>query len=490
VEYGALRIEVTEDVMQKRIAGIGAAVLLWWLANACAFANATEVTVQVDAVFNDLSSETSPGCAVGVIRTGQLIYSRGYGMASIEHGMPITGSTVFYSGSVSKQFTAAAVLMAAREGHLSLDDDVRHWFPELPDYGKTITVRHLIHHTSGLRDYLTLMLIAGVPFETPVRSEWVVGLIARQRALNFDPGSEYLYSNSGYFLLAQLIGRATGQSLREYSEEKFFQPLGMVDTRFHDDRSEVVARRALAYSTVEQGGYQVNWSPSFDQVGSGGLLTTIADLLEWDRSFYDDRLGSGFWDALLEPGTLNDGEVLDYAFGLVVDEYRGHPRIHHGGSMFGYRAYLSRYPSDRVSIALLCNLDTANPSVRQNQLADLLLKGLDPETENGPVEPPSPVAAPEPEAGEQDIGGGVTDVWVGRYRSAELNAIAEFQVEGDRLLLQVGLGEPTEVTVGQNHQLSLPPFVTMQGELADDSIGSFVIDAGRVRGIRFERASD
>ena len=323
---------------------------------------------KVDEVFAHLARTDSPGCAVGVVRGGELRYAKGYGMASLETGMAITESTVFYAGSVSKQFAAAAVLLASQDGSLALDDSLGEWFPELPAYAETIRVSDLVHHTSGLRDYLGLMALAGIDYETPLAPSQVLDLIARQRELNFPPGTEELYSNSGYFLMAQLVGRATGRSLREYSEEKIFGPLGMHSTHFHDDRHQVVARRAAAYQRAEDRaeGFTVLWSPAFDQVGSGGLLTTIEDLARWERAARTGALGDGFWPGMLERGKLRDGTELDYAFGISHGSYRGKRRVQHGGAMFGYRAYLTRYPELDTSIALLCNVADANPG----QLAD------------------------------------------------------------------------------------------------------------------------
>ena len=220
------------------------------------------------------------------------------------------------------------------------------------------------------------MGLAGVPAENVTTPTWVLDLIARQKAPNFSPGEQYLYSNTGYFLLAQLVDRATGQSLREYSQEKFFGPLGMRHTHFHDNRREVVENRALAYSASDDG-FIVNWSPAFAQVGSGGLLSTIEDLVEWDRSYYDGRLGPGFWDHLQGRGRLRDGEELSYAFGLTLDEYEGHRRVQHGGAMFGYRAQLSRFPDKQLTVAVLCNLASADPARRASQVADLFLPGAE-----------------------------------------------------------------------------------------------------------------
>ena len=573
------------------LAGLRAGMLLLVIASVAGAApGALEIDEEtariIDEVFADLDGTHSPGCAIGIMDRGVLVHQRGYGMASLEHRVPIDENTVFYTGSVSKQFAAAAVAMAARERHLSLDDDIRKWFPEIPDYGDTITVRHLVHHTSGLRDYLGLMALAGVPFENVTSRDWVLELIARQKAPNFAPGEQYLYSNSGYFLMAQLIGRATGRSLREYSHEKFFAPLRMRNTHFHDDRTEVVANRALAYSASEDG-FVVNWSPAFDQVGSGGLLSTIEDLARWDESFYTDSLdrlnkldspdspGAGFWKSLQERGRLRDGEELDYAFGLTIDEYQGRPRIQHGGAMFGYRAQLTRFPEDELGIAVLCNLASADPGGRASRIADRLLNvipedassgetddsgeghiavvelspeqldqwvgdyelfpgvplqisrqgtgllAIPPDDEAFPLsptsatrfmidDPPLPLTSTSAvfekdgdsrllrvelfgrETSAPALARRIEDAdelrsWVGSFWSEELAATATLELEDGRLTYRVGSLEPRDLIVRVNGNASLPG-LRLEGETTDsDDIAAFVIDAGRVRGIRFER---
>ena len=209
---------------------------------------------RIDAVFAEYDRTDGPGCAVGVARAGTLVYGRGYGMGQMDHGIPLSERSVFYLASVAKQFAAAAVVIAAHEGHLSLDDEVRRHIPEFPDYGQgAVTVRHLVHHTGGVRDYLTLMSLAGTPYENILTDEAMLGLITRQKELNFAPGSEHLYSNSGYVLMAEIVKRATGRSLREYADEKIFRPLGMTGTHFHDDRTHIVRDRVFSYDPGPDG---------------------------------------------------------------------------------------------------------------------------------------------------------------------------------------------------------------------------------------------
>ena len=291
----------------------------------------------VDALFADYDSTASPGCALGVIRDGEFVYRRGYGMANLEHDIPISSRSVFRIGSTSKQFTAAAVALLAEAGELSLDDPLRRHFPEFPEWADEITVRQMIHHSSGLRDYLTLAELAGRGGDADSYSnEWVLQLLSRQQALNFPPGSSYLYSNSGYLLLAHLVQRVSGQSLKQYSAERIFAPLGMSDSHFHDDHTHIVPRRAAGYAPTGEG-FRISMT-TLDMVGDGGVYTTVDDLLAWDRNFYDNRLGRGGPELIRQlttPAALNDGEPLDYAFGLMVRDYRGLPTVSHGGAFVG-----------------------------------------------------------------------------------------------------------------------------------------------------------
>ena len=432
---------------------------------------------EIDTIFSDLDSTRSPGCALGVIRDGDFLYRRGYGMASLEHAMPIDSDTVFYVGSVSKQFVAGSVLLAAEEGFLSLDDDIRNHISELPDYGATITVRHLIHHTSGLRDYLGLLRLAGRPAADVISDEEIVDLIVRQKALNFPPGSQYRYSNSGYFLLAEIVKRTTGETLRTFAERRIFEPLHMRDSRFHDDRRQIVPRRALAYTPASPDGFELDWSSNFDKVGSGGLLSTIDDFLAWDRNFEDPRVGSAqFLAQLLAPGKLLDGTPQDYAFGLRIASRRGMATISHGGSMFGYRSAYLRFPQQRFSVVAFCNLSSADPMQRVERVADLYLEGLYPEKAGKDRSRTEADKPPKPYKIEPTV---VSEL-AGRYYSSELDAVYEFEAVAGTLILKASkTWERTALLpIGERS------FIVDGKTFAFDSDG-LTLDAGRVVGIRF-----
>lgn len=356
----------------KNLARILIALVILSLNAGCGGQSAT-AEARVDQVFAQWDKPDSPGCALTVIQDGEIIYKRGYGMANLEHRVPISSKTVFYIGSTSKQFTAMSILLLEEQGQLSLDDDIREYIPELPQYDHPITIRHLIHHTSGIPDYLALWQLAGRDFAAAMPEGEVLDLLTQQEPL-FAPGDRFRYSNSGYFLLSLIVKRASGKSLREFAEENIFQPLGMRDTLFYDDHTMIIENRADGHF-YKDGSIDV-FNTSYDLVGAGGLYTTVEDLFLWDQNFYRNRLGQGeqaLIDRMLTPGTLNDGTELDYAFGLGVSEYEGLRMISHGGGFIGFRAELIRFPEQGFSVAVLCNLDCIDAELLALTVADIYL---------------------------------------------------------------------------------------------------------------------
>jgi len=332
---------------------------------------------QTDKVFSKWDSTVSPGCALSVMQDGQIAYKRGYGMADLDHDVPITPATIFHVASISKQFTAAAIVLLAQDGKLSLDDDVHKYIPELPDFGARITIRHLIYHTSGLRDQWSLLGLAGWRYSLDlITDDDVMDLMSRQKDLNFPPGEKHVYCNTGYTLLAQIVKRVSGQSFREFTTTRIFEPLGMPSTHFRDDHAEIV--KHIAYGYEEGKGrnvYRLSVT-NFDTVGATSLLTTVEDLLHWDENFYHPRVGGSAMVAQqLVRGKLNSGKELDYAFGLVHGKYRGLPTVDHGGADAGYRADLLRFPQQHFSVACLCNQAETNPSELARKVADIYLAG-------------------------------------------------------------------------------------------------------------------
>lgn len=309
---------------------------------------------RVDAHFARAVFPDSTGCAVAVVRDGRIVYSRGYGTANLEHRVPVTAETVFPIASISKQFTALAVLLLAQEGRLSLDDDVRRYVPEVPDFGTPITIRHLLHHTSGLRDLWDLLGFTGRRTDDVVREYDILRLVSRQRALNFRPGDEHLYNNTGYILLGVIVKRVSGTPLPQFTRERIFQPLGMTSTRVVDDHSTLIPGRATGYARGRSG--LLIAMPAYDVVGSGGMVSTVADLARWARNFDEATVGGPAVIAQMrEAGRLNDGRPTGYGGGIRLLRHRGLPMEEHNGADPGYFANLLRFPDQRFAVAALCN---------------------------------------------------------------------------------------------------------------------------------------
>jgi CubicO group peptidase (beta-lactamase class C family) len=338
-----------------------------------AVAQSTAGAASVDQIFAQWDSEMSAGCAVGVTRYGETVLEAAYGMADLEHTIPNTPGTIFEGGSVSKQFTAGAVNLLVLDGVLALDDDVRKWVPELPDYGTPITLHHLMTHTSGLRDWGSVASISGWGRENRSHDhDDVVDILSRQSALNFEPGHEYSYSNSGYNLLAVVVTRASGVPFADFSKSRIFEPLGMDDTQWRDDYRRIVPGRSSAYNRTDEG-WEIN-RPIEDVHGNGGILTTVRDLGIWNQALTDGRLGGdAFLELMHRPGVLNDGSEIRYAGGLMLGDFGGVRSVTHTGSTAGYRAYLGRFPEQGLSVAMLCNASNVSTGGSGNRIASAFL---------------------------------------------------------------------------------------------------------------------
>jgi CubicO group peptidase (beta-lactamase class C family) len=399
----------------------------------------------VDSIFAAFDSDQTPGCAVGVEEDGRRVLTRAYGMANLEWGIPNTPETIFENGSVSKQFTAASIVLLAMEGKLSLEDDVRDYVPELPDYGYTITLRHMLNHTSGLRDWGSVAGISGWGRSNRTHThDHVLDILSRQSALNFEPGHEYSYSNSGYNLLAIIVSRVSGVPFAEFSKERIFEPLGMEHTQWRDDWTRIVPGRSTGYAPT-RGGYRID-QPIENVHGNGGLLTTVGDLLTWNRSLDEASLaGPEFVEMMETQGVLNDGRTIAYALGLSVGDWRGVRSVTHGGATSGYRAYLARYPDEGVSVAVLCNAANANPGGLSNGVARLWL-----EDALGP--------APEPPAGV-DVDDPVLERYAGFYRDVQTGMEQQVVLEdGGRLRIGGDVLVPASETafhVGTSGQMAV-----------------------------------
>lgn len=486
------------SVLRLAGSGIAACALMLGTCSVPQASSAQDKTgAAVDEVFADYTKPGSPGCAVAVYRNGRISYAKGYGLANIEEDVPITPESVFDIGSTSKQFTAASILLLEKQGKLSVNDDIRKYIPELPDYGQKITILHLLNHTSGLRDYLTLMHLAGFNMDSVTTDEDALQLITRQKALNFAPGSEWLYSNTGFFLLSIIVKRVSGKTLHEFAAEHIFRPLGMTHTQYRDDHAALIPNRAMAYDPKEiADGYKLDVS-YFEQTGDGAVHTSVEDLLKWDENFYSGQVGGqDFLVELQERGKLNSGKVLDYAKGLFIADYRGLHSVSHGGAWGGYRAELLRFPEQHFSVACLCNRGDASPSRRARQVADIYLGAMmKPKDEKKDAERERET----PEQKENPLTVEQLQPYTGDYWSNELGVTYRLGIVDAKLKVVAMLDGS-----GFLHTSTLPPdafgttatdeFILSNSPIklhferdSNQAISGFTLDAGRTLGMIFRR---
>ena len=327
---------------------------------------------QLDHLFANWNTSDSPGCAIGVYQEGETVYKRGYGIAHLEHGIAITPSTVFHIASLSKQFTAMAMGLLARSGHISLDDDIRKYIPEL-QINSAITFRQIIHHTSGLRDQWDMLRLGGWRDADIKTNGDILRLAASQKEMNFAPGTRFQYINTGYTLMGIAIKRITGKSLREYTDENIFEPLGMRSTFFHDDYGKIVKNRAQAYSRDKSGQLRIDM-PAYETVGPTNLFSTVEDFGHWERNLLSPTVGDeDFIKQMLTPGSLDNGQPVSYGFGFITGNYRGLETAEHAGGDAGYRAYFLRFPEERFAVAIFSNFSEVNPGQLAHEVADICL---------------------------------------------------------------------------------------------------------------------
>lgn len=420
---------------------------------------------RADSIFDRFSGTKGPGCAVGVRQDGRSLLSRAYGMADLEHDQPNRPATIFEAGSVSKQFTAAAIVLLAQDGKLSLDDDIRKYVPELPDYGTPITIRHLLTHTSGLRDWGSVAAIGGWPRGTRTYTHaHVLDIARRQTALNYPPGTYYSYTNTGYNLLVMIAERVSGVPFPEFSRTRLFEPLGMTSTQWRDDYRRIVKGRAVAYSPLQGGGFRMNM-PFENVYGNGGLLTTVGDLLLWTENLRTGRVGGPrFIQEMHRQGRLTSGRRLDYASGLVVSRYRGLREVSHGGATAGYRAYLAHYPDQKLGVAVLCNAANANGGTLAHQVADLYLEGAE----------RSERATSGGSEASVSLDAAALAARAGLYRDTRTGGVVRLEVRGSQLAVADGppltARSPTSFEAGPDTRLEFQAAARPGGRAAFDRI--------------------
>lgn len=394
-------------------------------------AQAAPETARIDALFAAYTDST-PGCALSVTQGGKLLYAKGYGLADVSHGVAIRPDTVFDIGSVSKQFTALALLLLEQDGKLKLDDSLQQHLPELAaSFPQRITLRQLLHHTGGLSDYNELLILAGEAEENVTGDADALRVIQAAPALNFAPGTNWSYSNTGYFLAGQIVQKLSGGSLDALLQARVFKPLGMAATHVRTDHTQVVPRRATAYKPGEAKGSWALAMSNWNQAGDGAVQSTVQDLARWDAELATPQvLKPALVQALRTPGKLSNGTPIAYALGQVSNAYRGLPRVSHGGAWGGYRAMLAHFPTQQTGVALLCNVANANPPMLLNQVADLVIGEAFPEP------------APKPAADAPPLAGFDAKRFAGSYLHADGHGALHLSAEATpgQMKMRVGFG--------------------------------------------------
>lgn len=365
-------------------------------------ASVSQIEAKVNKIFEPWNKPDIPGAVVAIVENGRPLMVKGYGCADLIHQTLITPKTPFNAASLAKQFTAFSVLMLEEQGKLSLDDDVRTYLPEFPYFGCKITIRHLLYHTSGLRDWGGLMLMSGNRMDDVFTSRAILKLILRQQELNFEPGTEFLYCNAGYNILAEIVARTSGQSFREWTHANIFVPLGMERTSFRDDIREIIPGSAQSYIRSGDGCF-LHALDNEAAPGPGSLFVSIEDLASWMATFQTKKVGTPeIWSKMFEKGKLSDGRDLPYAAGLIVGSYKRLPIFHHSGRWAGYRGEMVYFPKQSFAVAVLTNNFSVDPTQLSRRIANICLEGRFPPAQSQP----SPLS---------EVDDDVLDAYVGRY---------------------------------------------------------------------------
>lgn len=420
---------------------------------------------RIDTLFKKWDRPGSPGCAVGVYHEGEIVFSKGYGEADLEKNRPITPNTIFRVASLSKQFTAAAIALLSIRNEINLDKPVRDYIPELPNYNEysnPVTVRQLIHHTSGIPDLYSLLELYDISLQDTLNSEKLLKIILSQSHLNFKPGSKYMYSNSGYAILGELVEITSGQPLQKYLKENLFKPLGMDNSHFHNDRNHVMDQQAYSYQSNGHDQFKMSYLPNYEGLGPTGLYTTIEDMFKWDQQLYNNKLSkaNGFNQQMRQRGILNDGDSLSYAFALDINKYKGQKTVGHSGLLMGFRTNYMRIPDQQYGSVLLCNLGNINPEKLNKNISDIFLEKS-------------------------------YKKWLrrfeGEYYSEELDLKYIFKVKGADLYLDRSSGTLKKLDYNKNSIFSLGEF-KFKFNLFEQDVDSLKISSDRVKNLLFKRA--
>ena len=442
------------------------------------------------ALFSDLGSET-PGAAAVVVRDGAVVFRAGYGMADLDHGLPVTPQTVFDVASVSKQFGGFAVATLVESGAIDLDAQVRDYLPELPDFGRPVTVRHLVHHISGIRDWPLTLALAGWRFDDVISFDQILRMAWSQRELNFAPGSEYSYSNTGYNLLAEIVQRVTGESFRSWTDENIFGPLAMSSSHFHDDHREVVPGRAWGYQPSSAGGWTL--SPNgLTALGSSSLHSSVDDLARWLIN-YDTHVagGSEVVERMRTRGILTSGDTIAYAYGISRGEWRGRRMYSHTGSWAGNRTIVMHFPELRAGVVVLANAGTYDPGVPARALAEIFLGDMAAPATSAASTPAPQSTAPRREPAPE-VSAAELEEYAGDWVSEELDTHYVLSVEEGVLVARHYRHGTIRLTPRETDTFVSDAFYFRPVRFertASGAVGDMFVGEGRARNLRFVRAA-
>lgn len=449
------------------------------------YSQENEVVIpEIDSLLQNQIKEGSPGCVVGVIKDGDFIHKKAYGLANLDYDIPLTTSSVFRIASTSKQFTAANIFLLEEQGKINLNDDIRKYLDGFPFYGDTIRVKHLIHHTSGLRDYTGLMYLCGLEDDYQYTSIDLYQLTIRQKELDFKPGTQFSYSNTGYFLLSKIVESVTGATLNEYAQANLFTPLGMENTHFHDNHKMIVKNRAYGYSYGKHS-YEIAMSNN-DIVGDGGIFTTLEDLKLWDANFYSHKVGGIDWyEKMTTTGKLNDGSTIPYAGGLFIREYRGLKKINHTGWYAGFKSSIAQYPEAKTGIIILANNPDIKPPILTNQIAEIVLKDkLAPR-----VSSKKKRLSNNPKNKTQfEIPKDIMKALAGEYFSFELNFRYQIFIKEGKLFCKRGNNKLEQLRFIDKDLLMVDEYITLSPKWEKgNQVSAFTLSVGDSKNILFER---
>ncbi|MDJ0839935.1 MAG: serine hydrolase domain-containing protein [Acidobacteriota bacterium] len=446
---------------------------------------ATTLEGKLDELFAVWDNDTGPGASIALVRDGEVIFKKGYGLANLEYGVPNRPDTVFHVASVSKQFTAFAAAMLHHRLMIDLDADMRTYIPELPDFGHKITPRHLVHHTSGLRDQWELLMLSGWRLDDVITLDHIMALITRQKELNFKPGEKFAYCNTGYTLLAEMVARVTDMPFKEWTRKHIFDPLGMADTHFHDDHEHIVRNRAYSYR--ENGPHYKKSVLSYANVGATSLFTTVEDMAKWAISFETQALGDAeLYRTMESRPPLNDGSENNYAFGQGIAPYKGLKLVRHSGGDAGFRSFLGRFPEQRFNVVLLSNAAALPASGQALAAAELYLADQLTEAPKKPVANAEGTEAPKAKPAKPD--GATLKTYTGRYFSEELNTSYDVRVEEDKLVIRHPRTGDFPLRSIDRDKFQYQYWFRVNFQKDDQGkVNGFAISSSRVHGLKFAR---